>query len=211
MHGSTSDDFCYVHRGTRVRKMHTSARDAFRSINASPLAKVHYGSKSGAPRVEDLRIEILDANYRRRGEVEPELRAHMEKRCALVKFYPGAEPEVLEFFLERYKGVVIEGTGLGHVSSEWIPKIKEAVERGVVVVMTSQCLYGRVCDRVYDTGRDLLRAGVIEGGDMLPETALVKLMWALGATNDVEEVKKIIQTNIAGELSERTCIILTGD
>ncbi|WP_456487824.1 Glu-tRNA(Gln) amidotransferase subunit GatD [Candidatus Alkanophaga liquidiphilum] len=207
MHGGTSDDFCYVHRGTRVRKMHTSARDAFRSINALPLAKVHYGSKAGVPRIEDLKIEILDENYRRRGEGEPELRAHIEKRCALVKFYPGADPEVIEFFLERYKGVVIEGTGLGHVSSEWIPKIKRAVERGVVVVMASQCLYGRVCDRVYDTGRDLLKAGVIEGGDMLPETALVKLMWALGATSDVEEVKKIMQTNVVGELSERTCVL----
>ncbi|MDP2845711.1 MAG: Glu-tRNA(Gln) amidotransferase GatDE subunit D, partial [Candidatus Methanoperedens sp.] len=105
-----------------------------------------------------------------------------------------------------YKGIVIEGTGLGHVSTEWIPLIRNAVEAGIPVVMTSQCVSGRVCDRVYDTGRDILRAGAIEGEDMLSEVALVKLMWALGQTADVGKVKEMMRTNIAGEITRSTCI-----
>jgi glutamyl-tRNA(Gln) amidotransferase subunit D len=96
---------------------------------------------------------------------------------------------------------VIEGTGLGHVSTEWVPSIKKAVKGGIPIVMTSQCLSGRICDLVYDTGRDLLKAGVIEGGDMLPETALVKLMWILGRTKDMDEVRTLMSKNVAGEIS----------
>ncbi|MHC1567773.1 MAG: Glu-tRNA(Gln) amidotransferase subunit GatD [Candidatus Syntropharchaeia archaeon] len=193
MHGSTSDDFCYIHRGTRVRKMHTSARDAFKSINEDPLGKIYYS---------DLRIEMRkNAEIHKRGKREPRINDHLEKKCCLIKFYPGSDPDIIDFYVERgYRGIVLEGTGLGHVSTEWIPKIEEAIEKGVFFLMTSQCIYGRVCDRVYDTGRDLLRIGVIEGEDMLPETALVKLMWALGKTDDPEEVKKIMSRNIAGEI-----------
>ncbi|MCD4798918.1 MAG: Glu-tRNA(Gln) amidotransferase GatDE subunit D, partial [Methanosarcinales archaeon] len=68
-------------------------------------------------------------------------------------------------------------------------------------VMTSQCISGRVCDRVYDTGRDILKAGAIEGEDMMPEVALVKLMWALGQTGDIDEVRRIMTTDIAGEIT----------
>ncbi|MBC7115213.1 MAG: glutamyl-tRNA(Gln) amidotransferase subunit [Archaeoglobi archaeon] len=194
MHHTTSDDLVAVHRGTKVRKMHTSRRDAFKSVNASPVALVEYPSG---------RIRVLD-DYRRRGEVELEIYPKIEERCALIKFYPGAPPEIIDYFVERnYRGIVIEGTGLGHVSSEWIPHVSSAVERGVVVVMTSQCLFGRVCDRVYDTGRDLLKAGVIEAEDMLPETALVKLMWLLGNYSP-EETRKLMKVNIAGEINPRS-------
>jgi glutamyl-tRNA(Gln) amidotransferase subunit D len=103
---------------------------------------------------------------------------------------------------QGYKGIVLEGTGLGHVSAEWIPYVERVIKSGIPVVMTSQCLYGTVCDRVYDTGRDLIRAGIIEGEDMLPETALVKLMWVLGQTTDMDEVHAMMQKNIAGEISE---------
>ncbi len=105
-----------------------------------------------------------------------------------------------------YKGIVLEGTGLGHVSAEWIPYVERVIKGGIPVVMTSQCLYGTVCDRVYDTGRDLLRAGIIEGEDMLPETALVKLMWVLGQTTDMDEVRDMMRENIAGEISEKRTI-----
>jgi glutamyl-tRNA(Gln) amidotransferase subunit D len=107
----------------------------------------------------------------------------------------------MNFYLtQEYKGLVIEGTGLGHVTSEWVPYVKEITE-AIPVVMTSQCVYGTVCDRVYDTGRDLLKAGIIEGGDMLSETALVKLMWVLGQTSDREEIGQLMKTNIAGEIT----------
>lgn len=191
MHATMSDDYCLIHRGTRVRKMHTSRRDAFHSINASPLGKVDYSTRE---------IETF-AEYKKRDGHEVLVRDHIEPKCSLLKFYPGADPEIVDHYALRCKGLVIEGTGLGHVSTEWIPNIKKAVEKGISVVMTSQCFSGRICDLVYDTGRDLLKAGIIEGGDMLPETALVKLMWVLGSTNDPDEVRALMRKNIAGEIS----------
>lgn len=191
MHATTSDNFCYIHRGTRVRKMHASARDAFESINARPVGKIDYSS---------LDIETYEG-YTSRNESELELRDHLETKCALIKPYPGVSPEILEYFMsENYRGIVIEGTGLGHAPSDWVPYISRATRDGMVIVMTSQCLHGRTCDRVYDTGRDLLRAGVIEGEDMLPETALVKLMWTLGKFEG-DEAREVMRTNIAGETS----------
>ena len=195
MHASDSDDSCYIHRGTKVRKMHTSARDAFKSINSPPLGKVDYQTK---------KIEISE-KYRRRGERNLILKNHLEQKCALIKIYPGADPDILDFYVERgYRGIIIEGTGLGHVSTEWFGHIKNAIRNGIPIIMTSQCIYGRTCDRVYDTGRDLLRIGVIEGGDMLSETALVKLMWVLSETEDTKEVKKLMQANLVWELTDRT-------
>jgi len=82
--------------------------------------------------------------------------------------------------------------------------VARAVKGGIPVVINSQCLYGTICDRVYDTGRDLLHAGIIEGDDMLPETALVKLMWVLGQTTDMEEVRRLMHENIAEEIKGRS-------
>jgi glutamyl-tRNA(Gln) amidotransferase subunit D len=191
MHESTSDDHCMIHRGTRVRKMHTSRRDAFQSINAPPIGRVDYPS-----------CEIRTfTDYVRRGQRQLRIRDGMEPKCALLKFIPGASPELLRFCsLSGYRGIVIEGTGLGHVPAEWIPLIEYATKSGIPVVVTSQCMHGRICDRVYDTGRDMLKAGVIEGEDMLPETALVKLMWLLGQGLDYEEVCMRMRQNIAGEI-----------
>ncbi|WP_424357806.1 Glu-tRNA(Gln) amidotransferase subunit GatD [Methanocella sp. MCL-LM] len=195
MHGSTSDDVCYVHRGTKVRKLHTSARTAFQSVNEAPIAKVDYAT----------RAITASGEYQKRGEKTLELRDQMDCRCALIKFYPGMPADIIDFYLAKgYKGLVIEGTGLGHVNSGWLPTVKKAIDSGMTIVMTSQCINGRVCDRVYSTGIDLLNAGVIEGQDMLAETALVKLMWALGQTTDMGEIRRIMETNIAGEINWRT-------
>ncbi|MQY53882.1 MAG: Glu-tRNA(Gln) amidotransferase subunit GatD, partial [Methanosarcinales archaeon] len=200
MHGSTSDEFCSIHRGTKVRKMHTSARDAFQSVNDVPIGKVYYDTGD----IAKIRLEFVSA-YNKRGEKELELRDKLEEKCGLIKFYPGADPAILEFFIAQgYKGIVLEGTGLGHVSAEWIPAVASAIKRGIPIVATSQCLYGTICDRVYDTGRDLLHAGIIEGDDMLPETALVKLMWVLGQTTDMEEVRRLMHENVAGEIRGRS-------
>ncbi len=197
MHGGTSDDFCYIHRGTKVRKMHTSRRDAFQSINSRPVGRVEYPSRE---------IKIMSSHIKR-GEKKLALHDTLEPKCALIKYATGASTESLLFHSgSGYKGIVIEGTGLGHVSTEWIPLIKTATDAGIPVVMTSQCISGRVCDRVYDTGRDILKAGAIEGEDMLPEVALVKLMWALGQAADVEKVKGMMRTNIAGEITRSTPI-----
>ena len=164
MHASSNDDACAIHRGTRVRKMHTSRRDAFRSFGMAPLGTVQYPSL----------------------------------KVGLMTFYPGMDPALLSAY-EGYRGLVISGTGLGHTSAEMIAGIRSLTDAGTTVVMTSQCLNGRVCDRVYDTGRDLLAAGVIEGEEMLPEVAYVKLMWVLGQTDDMDEIRRLMQTPLRGE------------
>ena len=193
MHATTNDDRCAIHRATRVRKMHTSRRDAFQSVGSAPLGYVEYPS---------LAVSLSDDAVRR-GTGEPELRDALEERCALLQYYPGMPLSVLDAF-EGYAGLVLSGTGLGHVSTDWIPKLRDMIEGGTTLVMTSQCLHGRVCDRVYNTGRDLLSIGVIEGEDMLPEVALVKLMWVLGNESDPEKARALMQTDLAGEIQRRS-------
>ncbi|PSP77475.1 Glu-tRNA(Gln) amidotransferase GatDE subunit D [Halobacteriales archaeon QS_1_68_20] len=192
MHDSPSDDACALHRGTRARKNHTSRRDAFETVGAEPLGRVDYDTGE-----VDFRTD-----YRERGEADLDLAADLESDVELVKFTPGDGRAVLEAAADA-EGIVLEGTGLGHVPTDWVPRIEELVEDGTAVVMTSQCLWGRVCDRVYDTGRDLLDAGVIEGEDVLPGTAKVKLMWALA---NVEEASlaETMRTPLAGEITERS-------
>ncbi|WP_297420486.1 Glu-tRNA(Gln) amidotransferase subunit GatD [Thermococcus sp.] len=195
MHGETGDTYCLAHRGTKVRKMHTSRRDAFRSINDIPIAKIWPRGK----------IEFLRSDYKKRTDSEVHVDDRMEERVALVKVFPGIQPEVIDFFVDRgYRGLVLEGTGLGHTPNELIPVIERAREEGVTICMTSQCLYGRVNLNVYSTGRRLLKAGVIPCEDMLPETAYVKLMWVLGHTNDPEEVRGMMLTSYAGEITPYT-------
>ncbi len=191
MHATTSDDIIAVHRGTRVRKMHTSRRDAFKSINGEPIG---YITEKGIK---------LSGRYRARSDGDVEAFTNLERNVSMLYFYPGIKEEWIEEMLHRNKGVVIMGTGLGHISSKFIPMIEEAVRRGVVVVMTSQCLWGSVNMNVYHTGRELLRAGVLSGGDMLPEVAYIKLMWALGMARNGHDPKELMQQNIAGEMSEQ--------
>ncbi|UOY10409.1 Glu-tRNA(Gln) amidotransferase subunit GatD [Methanonatronarchaeum sp. AMET6-2] len=191
MHGETSDTYCQAHLATKTRKMHTSRRDAFKSINSKPIATI---KDEVTPEME----------YTRRGEKQLEYNGSLNPNCGLFKFTPATKPKTLKNILVDMDGVVIEGTGLGHVSSDLIPVIKREIDNGTPIVMASQCLYGRVCDRVYDTGRDLLKAGVIPARDMLPETALVKLMWCLDKTGGMERVRELMHKDIAGEINERT-------
>lgn len=192
MHEGTSDTTAAVHLGTRVRKMHTSRRDAFASINASPVARVGFEGK----------VEMLTA-CRPRSSRQPKARTGMEGGVCLLSFYPGLSPRAAEAFIRAHKGAVIAGTGLGHVSREMVEVVRSVVRDGIPVVMSSQCLSGRVNLNVYDTGRDLLVAGAIPGEDMLPETALVKLMWALGNSKGQEEVRALMATDLRGEMSQR--------
>ncbi|MDY6765668.1 MAG: Glu-tRNA(Gln) amidotransferase subunit GatD [Halobacteria archaeon] len=189
MHANESDHVCALHRGTRVRKMHTSRRDAFRTIGGRPLGRVKY---------ETREVEVRD-EYSRRGETELGIHEGMNENVAQVKYVPGMDDSVLDFYSDC-DGIVIEGTGLGHVRTDWIPKIEEMSD-DTLFVMTSQCLEGRICDRVYDTGRDLLDAGVVEGEDMLPETAYVKLMWVLANSDDPRHA---ISEDIAGEINDQS-------
>jgi len=196
MHDWTSDEFIAIHRGTKVRKCHTSRRDAFKSINSPLLAKFNLASGN---------VETLTEDFARRDPARKvQLNPNFDDRVALVKFHPSMNPQIIDWFVEKkYCGLILEGTGLGHVNQDCFKSIERAVEKKLVVGMTSQCLWGRVNMNVYSTGRDLLSLGVIPLEDMLPETALVKMMWAFGQANDGEEVKKIMLTNMAHEISPR--------
>jgi len=195
MHETVSDTTIIVHRGTKVRKCHTSRRDTFKSINGFPIAKV-----------KDLQVTMQTDQYQRRDPKKKLfLKPNFSEKVALVKFYPGLDPLIIDFYVEKgMKGILLEGSGLGHVSKFCFDAIKRAVGMGVVVALSSQCIWGRVNMNVYDTGRDLLSFGVVPLDDMFPETGLVKLMWTLGQTSDVEEAKKLLKINIAGEFSPRT-------
>ncbi|WP_440007890.1 Glu-tRNA(Gln) amidotransferase subunit GatD [Halomicrococcus sp. SG-WS-1] len=190
MHASESDDVCALHRGTRVRKNHTSRRDAFETVGAKPLGEVDYDTGEVAFRREHDERDAADLA----------LAADVESEVELLKFTPGTDESALDL-AEGKAGLVLEGTGLGHVHSDWTDRIADLVDDGTTVVMTSQCIQGRVCDRVYDTGRDLLDAGVVEGEDMLPGTAKVKLMWALANAGDPAAT---MREPLAGEIRERS-------
>jgi glutamyl-tRNA(Gln) amidotransferase subunit D len=194
MHETASDTITVLHRGTRVRKCHTSRRDAFKSINIRPLA-----------RIKGEELTLLE-DYRQRDPNNALItNPTFEEKVALLKFYPGLNPQTIDWYMDNgYCGLILEGTGLGHIGDYLFPQVRKAVEQGLILGMASQCIWGRVNMNVYDTGMDLQRMGVIPLKDMLPETALVKMMWSFGQTTDPEEVKRLLLSNIAGEFSERT-------
>jgi glutamyl-tRNA(Gln) amidotransferase subunit D len=195
MHADESDGSVSLHRGTRVRKNHTSRRDAFVSIGVSPAAVwggggFEYVSEGLPPRGGN-------------GTFAP--RTKFEEKVALLKFYPSMDPRGVRAWRRLgVRGIVVEGTGLGHVSTEVTGELRAFVKAGGVACMTSQCINGRVDMNVYDTGRDLLRAGVVPLEDMLAETALVKLMWVLGSTSSAARARELMVENLAGEMTTRS-------
>jgi len=200
MHSDTSDTEIAIHRGTRVRKMHTSRRDAFQSINSHPIALVDPYKRE---------VRMIASDYRSRGDGEPILYNGFERRVVLIYSYPGIEDELIEMLIDKgYKGIVIAGTGFGHVPEKIISSLRRATEMGIPVAITSQTLYGRVNLMIYTTGREMLRAGVIPCEDMLPETAYVKLSWILKRTKEMSEIRRLMLTNIAGEISGRHTVDL---
>lgn len=192
MHATTSDDYCHIHRATRVRKMHTSRRDAFKSINSKPLGEV-----------KGNEIKFY-GEYKRKSE-ENVLLEKMDEKVALIYYYPGLSEDMLERMLEGMHGAIIIGTGLGHVGTHLLDTIKEKIKDGMIIGITSQCLYGRVNLNVYSTGRELKKAGVIPLEDMLPEVAYIKLMWLLGSY-DTQKARELLAQNLRGELSTRRMI-----
>lgn len=193
MHSTEDDPTCDLHRGTRARKMHTSRRDTFTSINMTPLAKIENNK---------LTINDKDITITKRNQNPLKLNNDIAEKVALIKMYPGIDAEIIDIYTDKgYDGIVIEGTGLGHCSDEVIDKISRATNENIPVVMTSQCLFGRTNMNVYSSGRRLLQENVIPVNDMLPETAYTKLLWAAGQTEDTNEIRKIMQTNLKGEMN----------
>ena len=193
MLGSPSHDYGLIHRGTLVRKMHSSVRHTFRTINDIPLGMVR-----------NRKIQMFKNDYRKRSKANTIANTNFEKKVALIYFYPGMENEQIEYYIDKkYKGIVFAGTGLGHVSTIIYDSIKRAIEEGICILMTTQTLHGFVGMNVYSTGRELINLGVIPGKNLLPEVGYVKLGWVLGQTNNPDEIKELLLTNIAGEFIER--------
>ncbi|MGA7836935.1 MAG: Glu-tRNA(Gln) amidotransferase subunit GatD [Ignavibacteriaceae bacterium] len=194
MFGPTSDMYGLLHRGTRVRKMHSSYRSTFRTIGDIPIATV------SREKITPIRQDY----QKRRDDKNVEINAVFEEKISIVYYYPNMQPDIIDSLVQNgYKGIVIAGTGLGHVNKPMYPALDRAREAGVAVYMTVQTLWGYVQMYVYETGREMMKLGVIPAANMLPEVAYVKLGWALGQTDDLEKVKEIMLTPIAGEITER--------
>ncbi len=199
-HASTNDDFCYAMPGTKTRKMHTSRRDAFKIINSKPFAKIF----------PDKIINLSDYRIRNKNRVKIDIK--FEDKIALIKVYPGQNPDILDYYLKKkYKGVILEMSGLGHAPTKrarigWTKKLKEVQKKGLIVCAAAQTIYGRLNPLVYSNGRELLETGIIYLEDMLAETALVKLGWILGHkewAKDKETIREKMLKNFSNELSER--------
>lgn len=194
MFGPTSDDYGLLHRGTRVRKMHSSYRSTFRTIGDIPLARV---TRQGV-------VPMKQEYNHRRKDKEVKILPYFEEKVAIVYYYPNMQPDIIDSLVDNgYKGIVIAGTGLGHVNKPLYPALERAHKKGVHVYMTVQTLWGYVHMFVYDTGRDLMAKGVIPAANMLPEVAYIKLGWALGQTNDPEKVRELMLTPVNDEITKR--------
>ncbi len=194
MFGPTSDDYALLHRGTRVRKMHSSYRSTFRTLGDTPLATV---TTKGV-------VPIKTSYNRRRQDRKATILPYFEEKVAIVYYYPNMQPDIIDSLIANgYKGIIIAGTGLGHVNIPLYPALDRAREKGVAVYMTVQTMWGYAQMFVYETGREMMALGVIPAGNMLPEVAYIKLGWALGQTDDLQEVKRLMLTSINDEITPR--------
>ena len=190
MHQDENDEIIACHLGTRVRKNHTSKRGAFQTIGDVPAFII----------VEDQIQKNITEDFFKVNEFQPKI--YLDTKVALVKYHPGYDPRLLDKIIEMgFRGIIFEGTGLGHVGKTMYESVKKANEKGIFLGMTSQCIDGRIRMTVYESGRDLLDLGIVPLENMIPEVALVKAMWALGNSQNRDEVKKIMLENIASELS----------
>lgn len=195
MFGPTSDEYALLHRGTRVRKMHSSYRSTFRTLGDVPLAMVS----------QENGFKYIAKDYKkRRNDKQVKIDTAFDERVSIVYYYPNMKPDIIDALVDNgYKGIVIAGTGLGHVNKPLYPALKRAHEKGVSIFMTVQTLWGFVQMYVYETGRDMMKLGVVPAENMLPEVAYMKLCWVLGHTHDQEKVNDMMLTPVAGEITER--------
>ena len=188
MHNNASDETIVCHKGTRVRKNHTSKRGAFETMGDDPAFII----------TENKIEKNIDEDFFKNTKYEPKLR--LDTKVSLVKYHPGYDPKQVENLTKLgFKAIIFEGTGLGHVGKTMYNVIKDAREQGIFLGMTSQCLDGGVRMTVYDSGRDLLDLGIIPLENMISETALVKAMWSLGNSSNIEEMQALMLKNIASE------------
>ena len=195
MHGESGDTVCHLHKGVKVRKSHSTRRDAFKSINSVPVAEINPFKKQ----IKYL-TELEKTNKINKNNIK--INTNLEEKVALIKIYPGIDGNIINYYVDKgYKGIIIEGTGLGHTPETIFENIKYATDKGVLMAMTTQTINGRVNMNVYSNGRELQKLGVISCEDMLPEVALVKMMYLLG-NYDAEKAKKLMKENLVGEITE---------
>jgi glutamyl-tRNA(Gln) amidotransferase subunit D len=194
MFGPTSDQYGLLHRGTRVRKMHSSYRSTFRTIGDVPLAMI-----------DRHKITHLRDDYkRRRSDRNVKINTAFEEKVTILYYYPNMMPDIVDAIVDKgYRGIIIAGTGLGHVNRLLYPALQRATDKGVHTYMTVQTLWGYVQMYVYETGREIMGLGVVPAANMLPEVAYMKLCWALGQSDDRDEVRRIMLTPICAETTER--------
>ena len=202
MHYSISDEVIACHIGTRVRKNHTSRRDAFHSIDVYPFSLIKKDQIEISRQYTDLKFQERNKNLE-----SMVVRPNFESKVSLLKFYPGFDCRMIDYCVDLgHKAIILEGTGLGHINKECFSQIENAVNKGIIIFMTSQCIWGRTGLTVYDTGRDLLNLGVIPLSNMTSETALVKAMWCFGNFTEEKEVIKTMTSNIANEFTNRIIV-----
>jgi glutamyl-tRNA(Gln) amidotransferase subunit D len=173
-HENLEDKNCLAMPATKVRKMHTSRRDAFKVINDKPIARIN----------EEYLHILKEVNLK--SETLAKAEAKFSEKVALIKITPGQNPEILGYYKEKgYRGIILELAGLGQVPGnkakyDWIKKIKKMTKEGLIIFGASQTINGAVNSKVYSSARETEKAGLIYLKDMLSETALVKLSWVLG-------------------------------
>ena len=202
MHANTDDNYCSAIIGTRARKMHSSRRDAFKSINENPIAFVYPNGK----------IKNITNSKKRDNNLNTKIAGNFDSDVMLIKTYPGLNPNIIDFAIKNsVKGIVIEGTGLGHTctigKNNFLPYFKKCAKLKIPVIMTTQTVWGRTNPCVYSAARYIRETGVIYVEDCISETAYVKLRWVLSQTKDIKEIENLMTKNIAGEISERSDII----
>ncbi|MCK5176876.1 MAG: Glu-tRNA(Gln) amidotransferase subunit GatD, partial [Candidatus Aenigmarchaeota archaeon] len=202
MHANTDDNYCSVIKGTRARKMHSSRRDAFKSINENPVAYVW----------QDGKIKNITNSKKRDNNLQTKIVGNLRPEVMLIKTYPGLNPNIIDFALKSgVQGIIIEGTGLGHTCTigekSFLPYFEKCAKLGIPVIMTTQTIHGRTNHFVYSAARHITDTGVIYAEDMISETAYTKLKWILSQTNNITKIKEMMLTNFAGEISERSEIV----
>ena len=178
--------------GCRAVKVRASGFSAFESINARYTALV---SNAG--------LSIDHAMLPRR-QGQPRLCMDISDKVFLLRLTPGLDPKIFDALADMgYKGIVIEAFGLGGINilGEGLDAIRRVLEKGISVVVTTQCLYDSSNLGVYQVGVRLMQLGVIQGRDMTSEAAMTKLMWAIGQGMDSRQITQLFQTNLAGEIT----------
>ncbi|MBS3073344.1 Glu-tRNA(Gln) amidotransferase subunit GatD [Candidatus Pacearchaeota archaeon] len=200
MHNLSSDDICAILPPTKTRKMHTTRRDAFKAINDTPIALVN--SRNGE-------ILYFKNHDKKTGHGKGIFLDKFDEGVGLLKTHPNMKNSLFEFYTKNYKAIVIEATGLGHTPTNLgknlknYETLKKFIKKGGIVAITSQCIYGRVNQYVYTNLRRLSDIGCIFCGDMLSETAFIKLSWLLGNYKK-DEAQKLLIRNLRGELNEKS-------